>query len=935
MRRSSAVLFVVAAGASTAAIAQSAAPDAAPQRARPSAASEEGEDPADIVVQGVKPPGSVVGDIPPEQTLGPADIRSYGVNSISDLLNELSPQTRSDRGSGGAPVILLDGKRISSFAEIRDIPTEAILRAEILPEEVALKYGYRADQRVVNIVLRRRFRALTTELADTQPTEGGSNTPGVEADLLKIQAGKRANVHLSYKATSALTEAERDITASPSNYALGGNITGVGDGAIDPALGTATVVGVPGTAATTNPTIGDFAATAANVTNQGQYRTLIPSSRDFSANTVYATSIFNNVSATVNGRLEVTDSQGLVGLPTATLTVPAGNPFSPFSQAVVVDRALGSSDGYIPLRQQTSSVITHFGTTLNGTLAKWQWSVTGNYDRTESETFTDLGVDTSAFQTRLNAGDPTANPYGPVAGQFTGLPVNRGFSTSQTGGADALFSGQLFKLPAGAISTSIRVGAQTNSFDSRSYRSNVEQVGNVQRDIVNGQVNLDLPLTSRARHVLGAIGTLSANVNVAVDHLSDFGTLTTIGYGVNWAPIPALRILASATDQDDAPTAQQLGNPSIVTPNVRVFDYVTGTNAIVTSISGGNRALISSTTHTKKLEATLKPWAAKDISFVANYIDVRTENPVASFPGATAAIESVFPQRFLRDADGELLQVDSRPINFAESSRSELRYGINFSIRLKSHIQKAFEAFRAGKGPNPLEGLFPPGGRRPGGADGGPPPGGPDGGPPPGGGDGPRGGSGFGGPGGGGPGGGFGGGRGGGGFGGGGRGGQAGGRLQFAVYHTWHFTDRVLVAEGGPSLDLLRGDTVGSGGGQSRHEIEGQAGYSNNGFGARLSADWQSATDVTGGTVGNPNPLRFSALGTINLRLFADLGQQIGLVKAHPWVRGMRLALGVTNLFDTRQTVTDAQGVTPISYQPGYLNPLGRTIRFSVRKLLF
>jgi outer membrane receptor protein involved in Fe transport len=145
----------------------------------------------------------------------------------------------------------------------------------------------------------------------------------------------------------------------------------------------------------------------------------------------------------------------------------------------------------------------------------------------------------------------------------------------------------------------------------------------------------------------------------------------------------------------------------------------------------------------------------------------------------------------------------------------------------------------------------------------------------------------------------------------------------------------VLVAQGGPALDLLNGDTIGSGGGQPRHEIEGQAGYSNNGFGARLSADWQSATDVNGGTIGDPNPLRFSALGTINLRLFADLGQQLPLVRAHPWVRGMRVAFGITNLFDTRQTVTDAQGATPVSYQPGYLNPLGRTIRFSVRKLLF
>ena len=80
------------------------------------------------------------GDIPPEIQLNQADIRAYAVSSVADLLTELAPQTGSGRGSG-MPVVLLNGRRISSFAEIRDLPTEAIERVDILPEEVALKYG--------------------------------------------------------------------------------------------------------------------------------------------------------------------------------------------------------------------------------------------------------------------------------------------------------------------------------------------------------------------------------------------------------------------------------------------------------------------------------------------------------------------------------------------------------------------------------------------------------------------------------------------------------------------------------------------------------------------------------------------------------------------------------------------------------------------------
>jgi len=109
MRRIGIFVFLLTSTAPMAAIAQTAtAPAQATSKpAKPSPApkpAEEGNsDEPDIIVTGSRNlPGSVVGDIQPEQQLGPADIRSYGVSSISDLLNELAPQTNSVRGSGGA-----------------------------------------------------------------------------------------------------------------------------------------------------------------------------------------------------------------------------------------------------------------------------------------------------------------------------------------------------------------------------------------------------------------------------------------------------------------------------------------------------------------------------------------------------------------------------------------------------------------------------------------------------------------------------------------------------------------------------------------------------------------------------------------------------------------------------------------------------------------
>ena len=136
-------------------------------------AADEGEE-DDIVVTGQRPRGSVVGDIPPEKTLNAGDVRATGATNINELLEALAPEIGSARGRGGGqPVLLLNGQRVSSFREMRDIPTEAIQRVEILPEEVALKYGYRADQRVVNIVLRQRFRSTVAQVGGRTATDVG------------------------------------------------------------------------------------------------------------------------------------------------------------------------------------------------------------------------------------------------------------------------------------------------------------------------------------------------------------------------------------------------------------------------------------------------------------------------------------------------------------------------------------------------------------------------------------------------------------------------------------------------------------------------------------------------------------------------------------------------------------------------------------------
>ena len=140
----------------------------------------------------------------------------------------------------------------------------------------------------------------------------------------------------------------------------------------------------------------------------------------------------------------------------------------------------------------------------------------------------------------------------------------------------------------------------------------------------------------------------------------------------------------------------------------------------------------------------------------------------------------------------------------------------------------------------------------------------------------------------------------------------------------------MTIRPGVPKLDYLDGDAVGQSGGRPRHEVEAQAGYFNNGLGARLAANWRSGSRVNTAT---GDELRFSPLATFDLRLFANLGQRLDLVARHPWLRGTSLRLEVSNLFDSKPGVRNSLGDIPFGYQADLLDPLGRTVSVTFRKL--
>jgi len=801
---------------------------------------------SEIVVVATRLQGQVDAPQPPLITLDEEDIASYGAASITELISALGTQTSSSRGRGdGFPVMLINGQRVSSFREMRNIPPEAIRRMEVLPEEVALKYGYPPNQRVVNLILKDNFSSKTAEFEYHVPSDGGFDTFNFEGSMFRVAGKSRLNLTVSADDTSPLTEGERGVRQQ-----------------------------------TPAPVAGDL--------DPADFRTLIADSRNLGFNGTWTMPLGSGANAaglTLNAAASRADTTSFSGLPTVELS----------QGGTSVTRYIPD-----PLMRTSRTDTYQAGLNLNKGLGAWRLTATADASTATTTTLIDRRPSSqalAALQDMVDGGTlsltgvlPTlANP-----GQDLARVRNNSVTSMVT------LMGRPFSLPAGDVSLTVKGGFAYTGIVSSDTRTGAGET-RLDRGDLSAGVNIGVPLTSRRNNVLGGIGDLTLNLSGGIDRLSDFGTLYDYSLGLTWGVTDRLSLQASYIVNEAAPSLASLGNPLIVTDNVAVFDFTRGETALVTVISGGNRNLKQEVQRDLKLSANWQLPFFKNSSFLVEYFRNNSDDVTASFPLLTPAIEAAFPGRVVRCTDpalcvvGALLSIDQRPVTFAKEQSSRIRYGFNINGTI-------------GKAPPPRQGGF--GGM---GAGRGPGQGGFGG---------PRGG------GGGRPGGGF---RGGGG-GPGAMGGQPGqGRWNIAIYHTVRFDESVLVAPGGPTLDLLDGDAL-SGGGVSRHSLEVEGGAFYKGLGFRLNGSWAAPTTVRGSTLLGTSDLRFGSAFKLNLRAFVNLEQQKWALRASPFFKGARLSLSVDNLFNARQRVTDANGVVPISYQPDLVDPRGRVIGLEFRK---
>lgn len=141
------------------------------------------------------------------------------------------------------------------------------------------------------------------------------------------------------------------------------------------------------------------------------------------------------------------------------------------------------------------------------------------------------------------------------------------------------------------------------------------------------------------------------------------------------------------------------------------------------------------------------------------------------------------------------------------------------------------------------------------------------------------------------------------------------------------FSDLLQLRPGAPELDVLHGDTI-TGGGMARAFGYAYGGVNYLGNGMAFDA-WYGG----GNRVRNADPaadLRFSAIFKLNMSAYVSVHH---FLKHQEWTRKLQLKVEVGNVTDGRQRVRNGNGEVPNRFQPDYLDPIGRTVRLSLRKL--
>jgi hypothetical protein len=662
------------------------------------AETDKGDVAAGPVSQGAAPPGVIVppddpdeivvtaarrgeAEVAAESEFGEEEIVAQGADSIQDLLTRLAPFID---GSGEEPVILINGKPAGFDRSILSYPAEALDRLAVLKPEAAAQYGEPAGRRVVNLVLKKNFATLNADAGADFATAGGQYGGSLSVRRTVIDGDTRWNAQARVGADSALRRTARRLPPRDGVFDSVGFIAAPGGGEIDPALSLAagrpvTAAAVPPDALTGVPGLGDFAATAGDLhpIDPNRFETL-QSSRRNAALGIGVTRPLGDFSVSLNVDASRRSSDGLRGLPMASVVLPAGHPWSPFAGDVVLTRPFA---GERALRADNGSTSIGASLTLTGNIRGWQTSLAASYARSWADNFLESGVDVARVQQLIDSRDPAFNPYGLWE---EGLMIAaRTRTKGENLSARLNVRKAVIDLPAGPLTWNLTANTGRNRTQSRQSDAagNLIFANGVTRSQSSGRMSLSVPISRGGGTEPGWLGDLTVDLSASAQTMTNSRVQKGFGGNVSWSPWPVLQLRGGIDYADAAPSFDQLDAPIVTTVN-RIFDYARQEIAEPVWVTGGNPDLKRGRRQSLTFAATVRPLGGQILTVNLGYRQSVAKGGLAAFPELTPAIEAAFPERVTRDAAGRLVAVDARAINLARGTNADLSTGVALRLAL-------------------------------------------------------------------------------------------------------------------------------------------------------------------------------------------------------------------------------------------------------------
>ncbi|MBD8565547.1 TonB-dependent receptor [Oxalobacteraceae sp. CFBP 8763] len=257
---------------------------------------------------------------------------------------------------------------------------------------------------------------------------------------------------------------------------------------------------------------------------------------------------------------------------------------------------------------------------------------------------------------------------------------------------DAALSGEIFKLPAGAVMMALGTDLRREEYkfngDLRAVSArpailnapfdDVNALPKVSRDIKAVYAEMLVPVTQ----------ALELTFAIRRDDYTGFGATTNPKVSFRYQPIPQLMFRGSYNEGFRAPSFNQLFNgvtesqyvgkdlaDPATCPSGRVDTAVAGCQAVnPVVLTGGKPTLGPETAKQASLGVVFEP--AGGFSANADLWEIRKENTIDSFNAVTMiANYSLFQDQFIRDAAGNLTEIDQRWLNAGERITRGLEVG--------------------------------------------------------------------------------------------------------------------------------------------------------------------------------------------------------------------------------------------------------------------